>query len=179
MFLYRYNFIYKEHLGNNCLIGSSLPNTIINYEIRKIVKICCDDEQPLASGFCIFHDKDYLQDKTNYGDNKRKLLERLKHKVNHAISNNEPLLCIGFQLHDFSLSDLSISENFIKPAYFSGSQFFWKADFTGAKFQGSACFSEAYFQVQADFSNSEFYLKTYFSFNFFFLCLIQFFLFFI
>jgi hypothetical protein len=78
---------------------------------------------PLVSGFCIFHDKDYLQDKTNNEEHKRNVLNRLKRKVNHAISDNETLLCIGFQLSDFSLSDLSISKEFNIPVYFSGSQF--------------------------------------------------------
>jgi Transposase DDE domain len=32
-----------------------------DYEIGKKVDFHCDDEEPLASGFCIFHDKDYLQ----------------------------------------------------------------------------------------------------------------------
>jgi hypothetical protein len=103
----------------------------------------------------------------------------LKQKVNHAISNNQALLCIGFHLPDFSLSNLSISEEFTKPVYFSGSVFFGKPDFSGANFQGEAFFNGAKFQGVANFNNSEFYRKTYFSFSFFFLCLIQFFLFFI
>jgi hypothetical protein len=86
-------------------IGSKCQFTTqyYDYETRKEVDFNCTEEEPLASGFCIFHDKDYLQDKTNYDEHKRKVLDRLKHKVNHAISNNEPLLCIGFQLPDFSL----------------------------------------------------------------------------
>ena len=68
-------------------------------------------------------------------------IDRLRHKVNYAISNNEPLFCIGFQLPDFSLLDLNIiSKEFTKPVYFSGSQFFGKADFSGANFQGEADF---------------------------------------
>jgi hypothetical protein len=79
---------------------------------------------PLVSGLCIFHDKGYLQDRTNYEEHKRTVLDRLKRKVNYAISNNEPLLCIGFQLSDFKLSDLSSNKEFTKPVYFSGSRFF-------------------------------------------------------
>jgi hypothetical protein len=75
-----------------------------DYDNRKKVDFYCDEE-PLASGFCIFHDKDYLQDKTNNEEHKRVVLDRLKRKVKHAISNNEPLLCLGFQLPDFNLSD--------------------------------------------------------------------------
>jgi len=84
-----------------------LTTKYFDYEIHKEVDFSYDDEEPLASGLYIFHDKDYLQDKTNYEKHKRKVLDSLKHKVNHAISNNEPLFCIGFQLPDFSLSALS------------------------------------------------------------------------
>ena len=77
----------------------------------------------IKNGLCIFHDKyyldkDYLQNKENeyviadYEVHKLQVLARLKHKVNHAISNNQPLFCIGFQLADLSLSDLSISKRF-------------------------------------------------------------------
>ena len=75
-------------------------------------------------------------------------MDRLKRKVNHAISNNEPLLCIGFHLANFSLSDLSISKEFTKPVYFSGSLFSGEANFSIAKFRGGASFSEANFQAQ-------------------------------
>jgi uncharacterized protein YjbI with pentapeptide repeats len=145
-----------------------------------MVNFCCDeefywDEEP-ASGFCIFHDKDYLHDKTNYEEHKRKVRDRLKHKVNHAISNNEPLLCIGFQLPDFSLSDLGVSKKeFTKPVYFNGSQFFGKVDFSDANFpvriaifssthfEGKADFHGANFKGEALFDHSEFYGKTHFS----------------
>jgi len=132
-----------------------------------MVNFSCQ-EDPLVSDFCIFHDKDYLQDKTNYEEHKRNVLNRLKRKVNHAISNSEPLLCIGFQLPDFSLSDLSTSKEFTKPVYFSRAEFHGGASFIHANFQGEAEFSTAKFQGKADFYNSEFYRKTYFSgdFNF-------------
>jgi uncharacterized protein YjbI with pentapeptide repeats len=129
---------------------------------------------PLASGFCIFHDKDYLQDKTNNEEHKRTVLNRLRRKVTYAISDNEPLLCIGFQLPGFSLSDYNISKPFTKPVYFNGSQFYGKADFFKANFQLRALFSEANFkgeaffygtkfQERADFNKAEFNNKAYFS----------------
>src|SRR5215208_7804459 len=93
-----------------------------DYEIRKRVDFHCDEEESLASGFCILYDNNYcLRDKSNHEKRQMKVLDRLKHKINHAISNNEPLLCIGFQLHDFSLSDLGVSKEFTKPVYFNGS----------------------------------------------------------
>jgi hypothetical protein len=123
-----------------------------NYEIRKIVGLKCDGRRAFRLCVYIFHDKNYLQDKINYEEHKRKILDRSKHKVNHAISNNEPLLCIGFQLPGFSLWDLGINKVFTEPVYFSNSQFLGKADFSEANFQG-----------QAYFNNSEFSGKTYFS----------------
>ena len=119
------------------------------------------DEEPLASGFCIFYDKDYLQNKTNYEEHKRQVLERLKHKVNHAISYNEPLLCIGFQLPDFSLSDLSINKELTMPIYFSGSQFFGKADFSGVNFQERTYFSKAKFRGEALFDKAKFRITSF------------------
>jgi hypothetical protein len=108
---------------------------------------------------CIFHDKDYLdkdylQNKGNeyviadYDVHKLQVLARLKHKVKHAISNNQPLFCIGFQLADFSLSDLGVSKEFTKPVYFNESLFFGKADFSRALLKGGADFIEAKFQAQ-------------------------------
>ena len=66
-----------------------------DYETHNEFDFYCDDEEALSSGFYIFHDKDYLQDKTDYEEYKRQVLDRLKHKLDHAISNNEPLLCIA------------------------------------------------------------------------------------
>src|SRR5919112_1435931 len=126
----------------------------------------------IKNGLCIFHDKDYLdkdylQNKENeyviadYEVHKLQVLARLKHKVNPVISNNQPLFCIGFQLADFSLSDLNISKRFTKPVYFSGAQF------SRAHFQEIVFFSRAKFEgKEADFNNSEFYGKTYFSRHF-------------
>jgi hypothetical protein len=138
---------------------------IDHIEFRNEFDFYCD-ETSLASGFCIFHDKDYLQNKTNNEEHKRKILDRLKYKIDQAMSYNESLLCIGFQLPDFRLSDLSINKEFTMPIYFSGSQFFGVANFSGAKFEGEADFSRTNFQFPIYFYNSEFYRKTYFSGDF-------------
>jgi hypothetical protein len=137
-----------------------------DYEIRKVAIFYCQEEDILPSGFCIFHDKDYLQDKTNSEDHKMKVLDRLKHKVNHAISNNEPLLCIGFHLPDFSLSDLSINKNLLalyismapsslEKHFFAGDQFHGQANFLEAKFQ-EVSFYGAHFLRLADFGTANF-----------------------
>jgi Pentapeptide repeats (9 copies) len=142
-----------------------------DHEIHNNVDFYCDEE-PLASGFCIFHDKDYLHDKINNEEHKRKLVDRLKYKLNRA-GSNKPILCIGFKLPDFSLSALSVTKEFIKPVYFSGSQFFGKAQFSEAKFEGIAYFNGAKFEEVnftktnfyrlATFVDSDFYGKTHFS----------------
>jgi hypothetical protein len=152
----------KEHL-RKWLPKCQFTTQYYDYEIRKDVDFNCDEEETLSSVFCIFHDKDYLQDKTNKDEHKRTILDRLKHKVNHAISTNEPLFCIGFQLRDFSLSDLSISKEFTKPVYFYYSQFFGKADFSNTSFQGRANFREAKFEGEADFSDANFQGLAWFS----------------
>ncbi|MDQ4057421.1 MAG: hypothetical protein M3156_08420, partial [Thermoproteota archaeon] len=75
------------------------------------------------TSFLYLHSNNYcLRDKTKHEERQRKIVERLKPKVSGSI----PLLCIGFQLHNFSLSDLSIRKEFTKPVYFNGSQFFGK-----------------------------------------------------
>jgi hypothetical protein len=137
----------------------------IDLETLKPVDFNCTEE-PLASGFCIFHDKDYLRDKTNYEEHKTKVLDRLKDKVNRAISNNETLLCIGFQLPEFSLSDLSIiSKKFTEPVYFSAATFQGKADFSRAHFHQIADFLQTNFEGEASFSKANFQGEATFSYT--------------
>jgi hypothetical protein len=78
--------------------------------------------------------------------NIKKVLQRLKHKVDQAIYNKESLFYIGFHLHDFRLLDFSIGKEFPKPVYFVSSQFYGQTDFSHTKFQSGANFSEATFQ---------------------------------
>ncbi|MGB8035622.1 MAG: hypothetical protein WCF03_17545 [Nitrososphaeraceae archaeon] len=55
----------------------------------------CDskDEDILDSGFCIFHDENYLQDKNNdHKEHEQKVRDRLEAKVRNSIDQNEPLL---------------------------------------------------------------------------------------
>jgi hypothetical protein len=56
----------------------------------KEVSFRCQEKKEPSSGWCIFHDKDYLQDKDNYENRKKTVLERLKQKVNHS-SPLEPM----------------------------------------------------------------------------------------
>ena len=139
-----------------------------NYESEENETFSCP-EQPLESGLCIFHDENYLQDKTKYDERKRTVLERLEYNVNQCISDGRTILCIGFYLPDFSLSD----KKFAKPVYFKSSQFLGqadfsrftfleKADFSEVVFKGETKFWEATFKGEANFLKSTFQEKAYF-----------------
>jgi hypothetical protein len=91
--------------------------------------------------------------------NIKKVLQRLKHKVDQAIYNKESLFCIGFHLHDFRLSDFSIGKEFAKPVYFVSSQFYGQADFSGATFQSGADFSHTTFHLSPSFCSATFQEK--------------------
>ena len=66
-----------------------------NFEVSRGVDYNCDskDEDILDSGFCIFHDENYLQDKNNdHKEHEQKVRDRLEAKVRNSIDQNEPLL---------------------------------------------------------------------------------------
>ena len=129
-----------------------------DYESIKYETFKCPEEGTLilASGFCIFHDKDSLQDKTMYEDRKKKQLDILTDKITQSISGGKPLLCIGFYLPDFNLSDLNIELEFTKPVYFVSSHFLGEVNFSKANFIGQAVFSKAIFEEETDFSGANF-----------------------
>jgi hypothetical protein len=68
-----------------------------DYESKAEVDYNCDskDEDILASGLCIFHDENYLQDKDNPIEHKQKVSKTLMDKVNDSIANNKALFCIS------------------------------------------------------------------------------------
>lgn len=105
----------------------------------------------MLSGWCIFHDKDYLQEKANHWKHNKKVFERLKHKVNQAISASKQLFCIGFHLHGFSLSYLSMSRKLNVPLYFYRASSLGVVYFSGADFKREALFTHVQFQRQANF----------------------------
>ena len=114
-----------------------------DYESKAEVDYNCDskDEDILASGFCIFHDENYLQNKDNPEEHKQKVSKALMDKVNDSITNNKALFCIGYNLPP----DIRIHGTFSKPVYFSHAKF-QRVDFSSTKFSAVADFSEDYFR---------------------------------
>jgi hypothetical protein len=113
-----------------------------NYESRsKVDYNCPDDEENLGSGRCIFHDENYLQDKSNRKENEQKVRDRLMTKVHNSIDKKEALLCIGYHLPH----NIAIKGDFIKPVSFSQAtmqcnEFSVGVDFSAAEFSGEARF---------------------------------------
>ena len=75
----------------------------------------------MASGMCIFHDENYLQDKANYEKRKREVLLKLADEINLSISHSQPVLLIHSFLPGLTLSNLNVSREFAKPVYFHSS----------------------------------------------------------
>jgi hypothetical protein len=76
--------------------------------IGKQVDYYCDSkgEDILNSGLCIFHDKNYLQDKDSE-KNEQNVRSKLLAKVRGKVDKKEPLFCIGYYL-----PSIRINENF-------------------------------------------------------------------
>src|SRR6188768_700590 len=98
--------------------------------------------------YCIFHSKEYLNDRT-HPENKKIVLEKLDDAVNKFISGNESLFCIGYYL-----PEVRLNKKFKQFVYFSDTTFSGEADFSDATFSGEADFSDATFSGEADFSDA-------------------------
>jgi len=126
------------------------------------------EEKALSSGFCIFHDRNYK--------NNKKRSEKIYKKIRTALEKDESLFFIGCHF-----PDIKIKENFTNAVYFTKATFtntdftnskFHKVDFSGAKFQNIS-FSKVFFEEsdflasefrgEADFSNTVFKDKVNFS----------------
>lgn len=136
-----------------------------DYESHVDKTYSCPETEVLDSGLCVFHDKDFLDDKTNYQEHTEVVLKKLKYKIKQSISNDKQLLCIGYFLPDFSLIDLDISDKenrvvFTKSVYFVSSRF-RNVDFSRALFDGEAVFESANFVGEANFSRVTFRIAIY------------------
>ena len=114
------------------------------------------EEKSLDSGFCIFHDKNY--------DNNKERLNQLNKKIESSVRNKEPLFCIGY-----NIPDIKIKKKFFALIYFtkaklenfnfSGSEAEY-ADFSGTKFDyidfSETTFNELDFLGSEGFGNSKF-----------------------
>ena len=143
----------------------------------KLLRYECK-EDAIQGDFCIFHDQNYLTHPKNGQTNAENLKGELIKKIEKCISSNEPLVCVGYRLPDFTFKDFGVPVNFLKATFmgvidfraaeftqkanFTEAKFAAKADFTGAKFMEKAFFSGVEFMEEADFTEAEF-TEAYFS----------------
>jgi hypothetical protein len=90
----RGNFLPTKTLLSDWPSASVPPNIgIMNDQERVDYNCDSQDEDILDSGFCIFRDENYLQDKNNdHKEYEQKVRDRLEVKVRNSIDQNEPLL---------------------------------------------------------------------------------------
>ena len=140
-----------------------------NYESKATVDYNCDskDEEVLDSGFCIFHDENYLQDKDSRKENEQNVRGKLMAKVLKSLEKREPLFCIGYFIPSIRINDIFTNTVYFSKCKFQGVTNFDQAKFSEADFS-SAEFSEADFSSaefsEADFSSAEFSKKADFGF---------------
>ena len=141
---FRFEKIKKTKI-NRCCFNTKY----FDYLKQEPANFACD-ENALASGLCIFHDRNYSNDK--------ELGQKISDKIKSVLAKNETLFCIGY-----NIPDLKIKETFKNVVYFTKASFtntdfsssnFQRVDFSGAKFQ-NANFSKATFE-EADFLAVEF-----------------------
>ena len=121
-----------------------------NFEFNKEIDFYCEEKDILKSGLCIFHDKNYLQDKASGGRNEQNVLDKLMPKIHENVKGQKPLLCIGYYL-----PSIKINENFIMAAYFSKCKFQGFADFSASTFWGTS-FADAEFSANTFFHYAKF-----------------------
>lgn len=141
---FRFEKIEKTKI-NRCCFNTKY----FNYSKQESANFACD-EIALASGLCIFHDKNYSNDK--------ELGQKISEKIKSTLAKKEALFFIGY-----NIPDLKIKETFKNVVYFTKANFtntdftnskFHKVDFSGSKFL-NANFSRSSFE-EADFLAVEF-----------------------
>ncbi len=134
-------------------------------KIQDYVQYECkiEEEDILESGFCIFHDENYLTDPVNREENERNVRRKLTKKIDQNLSDNEPLDCYAYHLPKFSVirrrfnSPVNFSDSvFVGGAFLHDVQFAEYADFSGAKFGAKISLSKSKFTEKADFSGTKF-----------------------
>ena len=110
------------------------------------------EEDAVKDGLCIFHHPEYWK------EHKEEVRKKFMEKVEDAINNKKPLICIGYNLPEVDLSD----KKFEAPVYFTGAIFHEGANFSSTKFSSIADFYGATFRKGADFSLAEFSSEAYF-----------------
>lgn len=135
-------------------------------------------EDALDSEFCVFHDKNYLN------DNSSKIVRDLFIKrLDESISNFRPFVCIEYNLPAINMAnkDLPMQIYFVKTVFhgdvifdkiaftdntvFEKTTFKGKTSFLGAEFHELTKFSECIFEKEANFMATIFCQDTVFEYN--------------
>jgi uncharacterized protein YjbI with pentapeptide repeats len=131
-------------------VQCQFASTYYDYEAKVPgAKFECKEED-LGTGFCIFHDSNYLQDKNNFLERRQEVTKGLMDKVTDSVAHDKALFCMGYYL-----PDIKIEGDFTKPVYFSDAKF-QQADFSGANFFGVADFHSAKFSQRVYFNSAKF-----------------------
>jgi Pentapeptide repeats (9 copies) len=120
-----------------------------DFQYRQMKTFSCGLESLNNDMYCIFHSKDYLNDRT-HPENKKMVLEKLDDVVNKSISENESLFCIGY-----CLPEVRLNKKFKQFVYFSDATFSGEADFSDATFSGEADFSDATFSATVKWGDNK------------------------
>jgi len=70
------------------------------------------DETPLPSGYCIFHDENFLDNENvHYSLNVQRIKDEFRSKFERYINEKKELRFIGYILPDLELPNVTISNN--------------------------------------------------------------------
>jgi hypothetical protein len=119
------------------------------------LKIYECEEDAVKDGLCIFHHETYWK------ESKDDVREKFMEKVEDAIKNKKPLLCIGYNLPAVDLSN----KRFEVPVYFKDTVFHEGVNFYSVEFNREADFREVRFSlanfISATFSEADFRRATF------------------
>jgi uncharacterized protein YjbI with pentapeptide repeats len=137
------------------------------------------EEKALDSGFCIFHDENYLSNSSVFEARCDTIRNRLNELIDEHNINSKPLRCIGYHLPDILIKqkfkgDLIISDSKIHSANFTGSEFEGKVQINNSEFSGQVSFCltkfledvdlhQTDFVEEANFSRAEFHKTSHFT----------------
>jgi hypothetical protein len=110
------------------------------------LKIYKCEEDAVKDGYCIFHHPEYWK------EHKEEVRKKFMEKVEDAINNKKPLICIGYNLPEVDLSQ----KTFEAPVYFTKAFFHEKAKFNFTNFSSTVYFDVTTFSSWADFIGAKF-----------------------
>jgi hypothetical protein len=91
------------------LANCKFTSQYYDYERQATVDYSCDskdEEDILSSGFCIFHDENYLKDEGKRKEHEQNIRNRIMDKVRNSIDLKVPLFCIGYTFQILQLKIL-------------------------------------------------------------------------